>query len=352
MNQIYSIIETIITYVGEHWISLIFSLIIVFIFKLLSPSLSYLILKIFNFRKNKEEIKQISFYKPIKTFFLVLGIYTGIISLELPADVVEKASKLLNISIIILVANGFANMASPTSRTFKALQEKFDIASNKNAIGVLSKTIKVLIYIIAGFLVITELGYNLNGLAAGLGIGTAIIALAVQDVAKNLLGGVTILTDRIFIVGDFIEAGSYQGTVEDITFRSTRIRTLDDTQVTIPNGTLANSYIINWSRMNKRRIQINLPIDWGTSPTTLDELRKRMHMVIEHQPHVIKEPIVVTYDKITNDSLNMYIYFYIDIVPYSQYIAIRGKINEELIKLLQKENISLSYPSHSIKIEK
>lgn len=108
------------------------------------------------------------------------------------------------------------------------------------------KIIRAIIYIIAGFIVITLLGFNLNGLVAGLGIGGVIVTLAAQDTAKNLFGGLVIFLDKPFIVGDWIQMDKYEGTVEDITFRSTRVRTFENSVVNIPNSIISNSSIINW----------------------------------------------------------------------------------------------------------
>lgn len=352
MNQINNIIGNILAYFEIYWINILIALLIVAISIFIAPILTYGILKIFNLKKKKSEIKKISFYKPLKIFIVALGIYGAILSLELSVENMVIVNKIFKIVTILLVTKGFANMANPDSATFQLLQSKIDIISNKKATGVICRAIRVLIYIIAGFIIITELGYNLNGLAAGLGIGTAILALAVQDVAKNLLGGFTIITDKILIVGDFIECGGYKGNVEDITFRSTRIRTLEGTQVTIPNGTLANSYIVNYGRMSKRRVEVNLHIDWSTNYETLEELKERLFLVLNSHAHVIKDSINIMFNEIGDDSLNLYIYLYIDEVKYDKYMAVKGQLNEEIIKLLQKENIELSYPSQNINIKK
>ena len=121
----------------------------------------------------------------------------------------------------------------------------------------LLKIIRFVIYVIAIFLIITELGINLNGLIAGFGITGLIVTLAAQDTAKNLFGGVVIFLDKPFVVGDWIQFDKYEGTVEDITFRSTRIRTFENSVVNVPNSVLSNTSINNWSRMEKKKIQMH-----------------------------------------------------------------------------------------------
>ena len=102
------------------------------------------------------------------------------------------------------------------------------------------KIIRGVIYVVAIFIIIANLGIDISGLIAGLGLGGVIITLAAQDTAKNLIGGVVIFLDKPFVVGDWIQMDTFEGTVEDITFRSTRVRTFENSVVNIPNSVIAN----------------------------------------------------------------------------------------------------------------
>jgi len=115
------------------------------------------------------------------------------------------------------------------------------------------KIIRCVIWIIYIFICISEIGYDLSGLLTALGLGSAALALAAQDLVKSLISGVSILTDKPFVIGDWIEVGEYQGTVIDITFRSTRIKSNNNSVITIPNSTITSTYVINWNRLTSRR---------------------------------------------------------------------------------------------------
>lgn len=346
MEKIVYILDQIKDGFTQNWMEIGISLIIVIAFIILSPLLSYAILKIFNIKKNKQEIKKISFYKPLKFIFITIGFYIASWNLSIPGDVMINITKVFKIILIVLVAKGFANMANPETHTFKTLQGKLDFMPNKKATGFICRIIKILIYIIAGFLIITELGYNLNGLAAGLGIGSAILALAVQDVAKNLLGGVTIITDKVFIVGDYIEVGEYEGTVEDITFRSTRIRTMDGTQVTIPNGTLANTYVVNYAGMKQRRIKVNLTLDFSVPYADLERVKNRIALVFSDFPNIIKDSLNINYTEITGEGTELFIYMYTDKVKYAEFLKVESQVNEAILQIFEKENITLELRDH------
>ena len=119
------------------------------------------------------------------------------------------------------------------------------------------------VYIVSGFLIISELHYDIGSLVTGLGLTSVVIALAAQDLVGSLLSGMAIASDKPFIVGDFVKIGSYEGTVTEVKFRCTRIRTVDDTIVTIQNSTITSTEVVNYTKMTKRRhdIVLNLPLE-------------------------------------------------------------------------------------------
>lgn len=346
MERLINIFDQAKYVIMEDWMSILISIVIVIIFRILSPVFAYAILKIVNFKKKKSEIKQISFYKPLKLIFFAFGLYVAAINLQLPEDTMLYVNKIFKIIIIALVAKGFLNMANPESSTFRTLQDKLNVINNKNATGFICKVIKAIVYLIAGFLIITELGYNLNGLVAGLGIGSAILALAVQDVVKNLFGGITILMDKTFLVGDFIEADGHSGNVVDITFRSTKIRTLDNTEVTIPNGILATTYVENWARMEKRRVEVNLMFDHDVKYEQLERVKTRIELVLNEYPNVIKGSVHINYTEIEKEGIKLYIYLYTNKAKYDEYLEVKGQINEVIKSIIEKENVSLELKDH------
>ena len=219
---------------------------IIVIFKIFSSAFAYIIVKMFKFKvKDKKKIKENGFYKPLKKFFVLLGVYIGAIALKLPDDVFSVVTKIFKICIIMLTATGFANLFDSTSETFSKIREKLHMDGTDTTINFFSKIAKVLIYLVAAFIVIAELGYDLSGLVTGIGRSSVVIALAAQDVAKSFLAGLSIISDRPFDIGDYIEVGTYSGTVEDITFRTTRIRDINNQIIVLPNSFLTTTSIIN-----------------------------------------------------------------------------------------------------------
>ena len=167
--------------------------------------------------KDKKKIKQNAFYKPLSRIIKVTGIYIAVMLLNLSTEANITLVKLYKIALIICVSNGLADIFNPKSIIFEKLEEKTKYNGDKQLNNFVSKIAKAVIYFVAIYLVLLELGYNLGGLVTGLGISSVIIAFAAQDIAKNLFGGFAIITDKPFSVGDWIEVGDYSGTVIDIT---------------------------------------------------------------------------------------------------------------------------------------
>ena len=199
---------------------------------------------------------------------------------------------------------------------------------------------------------IAELGYDLSGLVTGLGIGSVVIALAAQDVAKSFLAGLSIISDRPFDIGDYIEVGTYAGTVEDITFRTTRIRDVNNQIIILPNSLLTTTSIINGSKKEKRRYNILLTLELNTPLEKVSKLTDTIKFALNANPNVIKEDIKVFFDTISADGIDLAISFYTNIIDSQEFLKFKEEMNYTLLEIVNKANIELAYPSQSIYLKK
>lgn len=337
----------------ENIIDIGIGLAIIVIFKIFSSSFAYIIIKMFKFKvKDKKKIKSNGFYRPLKAFFVLLGVYIGVMALKLPDDAFSIATKIFKICTIIIISKGFANLFDASSETFNAIRERLHIEGTDTTINFFSKIAKGLIYIVAAFIVISEFGYDLSGLAAGLGIGSVVIALAAQDIAKSFVAGVSIITDRPFDIGDYIEVDTYSGTVEDITFRTTRIRDINNQIVVLPNSFLTTTSIINATKREKRRYYLLLTLELNTPLEKVASLSENIKLTLNTHPNIIKEDIKVFFDTISANGIDMSISFYTDIADTTDFMKFKEEINYALLKMINEANIELAYPSQSIYLKK
>lgn len=353
MENIKSFIEAIKTIQMSQIIDIVIAILVYILFRCLSKSLAYITVKIFKPKsKNKKEIRNNAFYKPLKTFYVILGLYLAILlirkPLEINAWINSLTDKLFKISIIILVANGIANSLTTNNKSINRLKERMNPEVEDSMFKFILKAIRIIIYVIAGFMVSTELEFNLNGLVAGLGIGSVVITLAAQDTAKNLFGGLVIFLDKPFIVGDWIQVDKYEGTVEDITFRSTRVRTFENSVVNIPNAVIANDSIINWSRMEKRRNKVNLCLELDTPLEKVQKVQQRIKEMLKQHDDVIDDTIIVRFDNITDNGINLLVCSYTNSVDYASFLEEKEKINLKIMQILKEENVELAYDTKTV----
>ena len=288
------------------------------------------------------------FYGPLKFIFTLIGFGIAIYFLDLPEGVINLYKKIFKIFLIMAVAKAFTNCLGPDSTFFTKLEATTKFNGNEALNSFIGKLLKVIIYIVAGYMVLTDLNYDLGGLAAGLGIGSAVVALAAQDFVKSLIGGFTIITDKPFEIGDFIEVGGFQGTVVDITFRSTRIKAVNNAIIAIPNSVIVTEYVKNWSKLENRRIEISLRISLNSSTETINRSITKLRTMLKANKKIIPETVIVFLDKIEDDANVIGITLHINTDDYNEYLLIKQKINCDILDVLERENVELVYPTQKV----
>lgn len=353
MEQIQAFAEFIREIKVHHVIDLLIAILIYIAFRIFSGGIAYVMVRIFKPKVSSvKKIKENAFYDPIRVFVIVLGVYVAVLFLQKPfqisEDVMKWVTKAFKIVVIVALAKGFASSLTTKGNFVNRIRNKVNPKVDDSMLQFTLKSIRFVIYIIAGFLVITELGYNLNGLIAGLGVSGVILTLAAQDTAKNLFGGLVIFLDKPFVVGDWIEVESFEGTVEDLTFRSTRVRTFDNALVNIPNSIIANASIINWSKMEKRKYKMDLVLSLDTPLGKVEKVAKMIRGILEQNDEIIDDSIMVKFDKITSNGINLMISSYTNSINYTSFIDEKEKINYRVLQILREENIELAYDTKTV----
>lgn len=337
-------------------IDLLIAIIIIAVFNMLSPLFSYVIVKIFNFKKNRRKIKQNAFYRPIKSFFKISGIYIAILFLKptfnLSENFLNICTKIYKISVILATATAFANSLTINSKFVKVIKEKSEKDIDEGSTTVIIKIIRFLIYAIATFMIIADLGYDLSGLITGLGLGSVVLTLAAQDTAKNLFAGMMIFMDKHFKAGDYIKFGTNEGTVEDISFRSTKIRTLQNSIAQIPNSEITNTVVVNLSKIEKRRYELDLGVVLSTELSKISKLKDNLILELSKKDYIEEGSINVFFNKIESNSFNISLFFYVMIANYTEYLKLKEELNFEIMNIINKNNIELAYDTKTIKLEK
>ena len=308
-----------------------------------------MIIKIFKIKgSEKQKLKNSETSKGLKTIFICIGVYIALLILNLEASWFSLCSKILRIVIIISVTRIISELISPESKIMKKVGKSERLSENKITIGVVSKIIKAIVYIIAGFMIIADLGYDLSGLITGLGLSSVVIALAAQELVENLLSGMAIVSDKPFELGDYVRIGDYEGTVIDIKFRSTKIRMTDNTIVTIQNAKIVSGAVINISKIEKRKLALSYGIPLDTSSIKVKELMESIKMLLYSNTEVMANSVIVYINEITQNAIKIEIFAYLSIVDYTEFLNFKTKVNLSIIKLLEDKNIKLAMPPTAV----
>lgn len=289
--------------------------------------------------------------KPLRLFFLIFGLYLALLYLPLNPVYNVLISKVFRSLLIFLTALAFYDLAGSYTIIQNEIEHIFNINMDKILIPFFSKILRFIIAALALVIIAQEWAYDVNGFIAGLGLGGLAFALAAKDTLSNVFGGIVIITDKPFSIGDWINSPSVEGTVEDINFRSTKIRTFAQAMVTVPNATLVNEPITNWSRMGKRRINFNIGVTYSTSQEKIHHCVNEIRTMLENHPDVHPETIFVHFDAFADSSLNIFLYFFTKTTVWGEYLKIKEDVNFKIMEILEKEGVSMAFPSTSIYFE-
>jgi len=136
--------------------------------------------------------------------------------------------------------------------------------------------------------------------------------------------------------------------VEDINFRSTRIRTFADALVTVPNSTLANEAITNWSRMGKRRISFDLKVTYSSPIENLQKCLEKIRAMLAEHPGIIKDTVKVNFDSFEENGYNLSFYYFTKTTKWDDYLRIKEDVNFRIVEILKDTGIAIALPSTSI----
>ncbi len=219
-------------------------------------------------------------------------------------------------------------------------------AITRSALPLASRVLKVVILALGVAGVLSSWGYNTTTLVAGLGLGGVAIALAAQKTIENLFGSVAVVSDRPVVVGDFCKFGDSLGTVEDIGLRSTRIRTLDRTLVTVPNGQFSSMTLENFSRKDKMLFHIKLNLRRDTTP---DQVRQVLHDVQEilKDPEIEPGAIPVRFIGVGQYSLDIEIFVYVRTEDGDEFLKIQQELLLKILDAVAAAGTALALPTQA-----
>ncbi|MEO0334879.1 MAG: mechanosensitive ion channel family protein, partial [Pseudomonadota bacterium] len=214
-----------------------------------------------------------------------------------------------------------------------------------------SKTVRVITVVFGVLLVIQNLGFNVMSLLAGLGLGGLAFALAAKDTAANFFGSIMILIDQPFRIGDWIKTGSVEGTVEDIGFRSTRVRTFYNSLISVPNSSLVTTNIDNLGVRQYRRTVTSLGITYDTPTEKIEAFLEGIKNILFAHPKVRKDYFHVVFEGFGDSSLNIMVYFFLVVDDWSEELIVKQNVYLQIIDLAKELGVEFAFPTQTLHVE-
>lgn len=293
--------------------------------------------------------------RPAPVAVWALGLYFALQALPLPAALSvplhSSLTHLMRITMIALLGWGLvgaSDVGPLMMQKFKSQQFGVD----QTVITFCNRLLKGTVVVFATLMILEELGAPVTSLITSLGIVGLTISLAAKDYATNFLGGVILIFEKPFGIGDWIQTSAGEGAVEDISFRSTVIRTLEDSMLTIPNHILVENPVTNFSKIERRLAKYTIGVTYDATRAQLEELIDNIREELSHRDDVWPDSVRVQLAGFGDSSIDILVQYNARTGQLAEFLKIKEKINLELMDLVAQAGCSFAFPSTSVYIEK
>jgi MscS family membrane protein len=284
-----------------------------------------------------------SMEKPLVFGIMLAAIWVAVHRLNLDASVYDPMKKAYQILTVI-------NVTWFVSKFVGGLVDEYGNRTfNGRLLPLLKRGVGIAIWIVGIVTALKNVGVEVSALLGLLGVGGMATALAAQDSIKNIFGGVTIFSDRPFRIGDTIQVDNYEGVVQDIGWRSTRIKTYEQRIVTIPNFKLMDASVINISAEPERRVVVLLGLTYDTQPHKMTEAVELLKNIPKTVPEITAE-VTATFDAFADSALVIrYVYY---IRKSADIFDTKSKVNFEILNRFNTAGLNFAFPSQTVYLEK
>ncbi len=344
------------TVLGISLLRLIIAFVILFLALLLKRVIAHLFTKIIFKAAQKTSTKMDDILlqqlnKPAEFLVVIIGLYIAIEILQLPkqpTDLDHLARNGLQVLLTFNLAWFSYNMVALVEHWLSYWAEATESALDDHLVPFVRKSLRVFIVFLAILFLVQNLGYSVSGLLASLGLGGLAVALAAKDSLSNIFGSLMILLDRPFTIGDWIKAGAMEGVIEDIGFRSTRIRTFSKTLITVPNSVLMNMSIDNFSQMPKRRIKLTVGVTYDTSPAQMRQAVAAIKQMLREHPAIHQDFFLVNFTDFGASSLDIMVYCFTTSTVWGEYLDAREDVCLKIMETLEELGLEVAFPSQTL----
>ncbi len=304
-------------------------------------------------RFEKKEIVQVAlraFGRPMPLLFAVMGLKVGLIGVELSES--SEAIKLDGLGVLTAISLGyfFYSLVAVLDHAITRVTSKTHTKMDDMMSPMIRKSLRVVVVILSLLEIARILSDKpLTAIITGLGVGGLAVALAAQETIKNFFGSMVIFADKPFELGERVKVGGHDGVIEEVGFRSTRVRTLDGHLVTAPNGELANQMIQNIAKRPFIKRVMNVTITYDTPPNKVHEALEILRDILkDHEGMDPEFPPRVFFNDYNAASLNILVIYWYHPPAYWDFLAHSEKVNMELLERYNAAGIEFAFPTQTL----
>jgi MscS family membrane protein len=284
--------------------------------------------------------------EPLVLLIVTAGVWVGTFFLTLNAAAEKFFDNIVLVLLALTVTWFFIRLIDLLVNVYvKPLVEKSESKLDDQVLPIIRKSTKTVVVILAAIIVLSNLGYDILSVLAGLGIGGLALALAAQDAVKNVIGGISIFWDKPFQIDDYIEINGKSGAVAEVGIRSTRLRTVGGTTVVLPNSQVANSMLENYSTRKARRMTVAIGLTYETSADKMDEAMKIIEETIKKVEGTNPDDILVRFVNFGAYSLDLEVVYWI--TDMSNWKMIIHQVNMGIKRNLDEAKIDMAFPTET-----
>ncbi|MFQ5406164.1 MAG: mechanosensitive ion channel family protein [Candidatus Micrarchaeia archaeon] len=281
-------------------------------------------------------------------FYLFFALYFSIKWLTVPQWLTDS----LNVALLVVLAYYAVKATQEIITFYEKRTIKKRLKKDKNDDTTKVTTIAMFarwsLWFVAALLLMSNLGYDITALIAGLGIGGLAVALAAQNVLSDIFASFSIYFDKPFRVGDFIILGNDKGIVKKIGIKTTRLTTLQGEELIVSNQELTGTRIHNYKKMKKRRIVFTLGVTYDTPVKKLEKIPLLIKKAVGNMK--LATPDRIHFKSFGDFSLNFEVVYFLDSPDYAVYMDTQQKINLEIKRAFEKEKIEMAFPTQTVHV--
>ena len=289
---------------------------------------------------------------PLQVLFIALGLFFAFQYVGFKGEMETLADNIVRTVITVAIFWALYNMIKPLS----GLLCRLEGVLTAEMLTWLITGIRWGVLFLGGATILQLWGIQVGPILAGLGLFGVAVALGAQDLFRNLIGGLCVLIEKRFKVGDWVMVdGVVEGTVEHIGFRSTKVRRFDQAPVFVPNQKLSDNAVTNFSRMTYRRIYWKIGLEYKISLEQLKAIREKIETYLQTNEVFVQPPaasMFVRVDAFNASSIDLMLYTFTHTTVWGDWLAHKETLAYEVKQIVEGEGASFAFPSQSIYIEK